>query len=113
LHADFRSDLSLLTRPDDAILQPGFEAGFFEDPVSWYFMTFRDAAYLRDGLGLLSACDAMLMGRHSHESMSKSWPRNAAPLGAAPQPNQKVRFLVETGNGEPGELDDRPRQCRC
>ena len=39
--------------------------GVFENPQSWGFMNFRDEAYLRDGLGLLLACDAMLMGRYT------------------------------------------------
>lgn len=38
------------------------------------FMSYRDDAYLRDGLGLLMACDAMLMGRRTYESFAKSWP---------------------------------------
>jgi dihydrofolate reductase len=53
--------------------------GVFENPASWGLMALRDAAYLRDGLGLLSACDAMLMGRHTYESMSKIWPGSPHP----------------------------------
>jgi hypothetical protein len=38
--------------------------GVFEDPARLGFMRYRDDAYLRDGLGLLSACEAMLMSRN-------------------------------------------------
>jgi len=53
--------------------------GAFEDPARLGFMQYRDAAYLRDGLGLLSACDAMLMGRNTYESSAKIWPSRADP----------------------------------
>lgn len=45
------------------------------------FMEYRDDAYLRDGLGLLAACDAMLMGRRTYENFAKIWP---ARVGAHP-----------------------------
>ena len=38
------------------------------------FFEYRDEAYLRDGLGLLLSCDAMLMGRNTYESWAKLWP---------------------------------------
>ena len=47
--------------------------GSFESPQSWGFMKFRDEAYSRDGLGLLHACDAMLMGRRMYEASVKIW----------------------------------------
>jgi dihydrofolate reductase len=53
--------------------------GVFEDPSSWGAMHFRDEAYMRDGLGLLLACDAMLMGRRTYESFAKVWPGRAHP----------------------------------
>ena len=37
--------------------------GVFEDPVAMGVGEYQDEAYLRDGLGLLSVCDALLFGR--------------------------------------------------
>jgi dihydrofolate reductase len=37
------------------------------------FLQFRDEAYLRDGLGVLSAAGAMLWGRNTYEQFSKIW----------------------------------------
>jgi dihydrofolate reductase len=51
----------------------------FENPQIWGAMTFRDEAYLRDGLGLLQACDAMLMGRRTYETSAKIWPSRTDP----------------------------------
>src|SRR5271165_2747476 len=53
--------------------------GVCENPQSWGAMTYRDEAYLRDGLGLLRACDAMLMGRRTYESSTKIWPSRSDP----------------------------------
>jgi dihydrofolate reductase len=53
--------------------------GVFEDPARLGFMQYRDDAYLRDGLGLLLACDAMLMGRNTYESSAKIWPSRTDP----------------------------------
>jgi len=43
------------------------------------FFEYRDDAYLRDGLGQLLACDAMLMGRNTYESFAKIWPGRTHP----------------------------------
>ena len=43
------------------------------------FFEYRDDAYLRDGLGQLLACDAMLMGRNTYERFAKTWPGSTHP----------------------------------
>jgi len=53
--------------------------GVFEDPHLLGFMEYRDDAYMRDGLGLLHACDAMLMGRRTYEDFAKIWPGRTHP----------------------------------
>jgi len=45
--------------------------GVFAGPVVQRFLGYRDAAYLRDGLGQLLACDAMLMGRTTYEDFAR------------------------------------------
>ena len=54
----------------DGVFEGQFTAGFFQ---------YRDEGYLRDGLGQLLACDAMLMGRTTYESFSKIWPGRQHP----------------------------------
>jgi len=46
--------------------------GVCADPIQ--FMRFRDDAYMRDGLGVLSASEAMIMGRGVYEESAKIWP---------------------------------------
>jgi len=53
--------------------------GVFEGPPNWGALGFRDDAYLRDGLGLLEASDAMLMGRKMYESSARVWPTRSEP----------------------------------
>jgi dihydrofolate reductase len=45
--------------------------GVFEDPVAMGVGEYQDEAYLRDGLGLLTACDAILFGRGTYEAFAK------------------------------------------
>jgi dihydrofolate reductase len=66
--------------------------GVFENPQSWGAMGFRDDAYLRDGLGLLLACDAMLMGRHMYETSAKIWPGKTDPWAVRLNAMQKYVF---------------------
>lgn len=54
----------------DGVFTGAAIAGFFE---------YRDDAYLRDGLGQLLACDAMLMGRNTYENFAKTWPGRTHP----------------------------------
>src|ERR1700691_1576644 len=45
--------------------------GSFDDPINLGFMQYQDDAYLRDGLGLLTACDAILFGRNTYQMFAK------------------------------------------
>jgi dihydrofolate reductase len=45
--------------------------GAFDDPANLGFMQYQDDAYMRDGLGLLTACDAMLFGRSTYQIFAK------------------------------------------
>lgn len=45
--------------------------GVFEDPVGMGVGEHQDEAYLRDGLGLLTACDAILFGRGIYEAFAE------------------------------------------
>src|SRR5450631_1208310 len=51
---------------------------FAEADISGFF-EYRDDAYLRDGLGQLLACDAIVMGRNTYESWAKIWPGRTHP----------------------------------
>jgi dihydrofolate reductase len=53
--------------------------GVFAGPALQQFLGYRDDAYLRDGLGLLLACDAMLMGRTTYDSFAGIWPGRDHP----------------------------------
>jgi dihydrofolate reductase len=45
--------------------------GVFDGSAVPGFLEYQDDAYLRDGLGLLMACDAMLFGRSTYQIFSK------------------------------------------
>jgi len=45
--------------------------GVFDDPVGLGLMQYQDDAYMRDGLGLLTACDAMLFGKSTYQIFAK------------------------------------------
>ena len=45
--------------------------GVVEDPVGMGVAEYQDEAYLRDGLGLLTACDAILFGRRVYEAFAE------------------------------------------
>jgi hypothetical protein len=45
--------------------------GVFEDPVAMGVGEYQDEAYLQDGLGVLTACDAILFGRRTYEAFAE------------------------------------------
>jgi dihydrofolate reductase len=45
------------------------------------FFEYRDDAYMRDGLGLLLECDAMLFGRTTYEIFAQLWPGRTGSSG--------------------------------
>ncbi len=66
--------------------------GVFASPSVSDFFAYRDDAYLRDGLGLLLACDAMLMGRNTYEGFAKLWPGRTHPWADRINAIQKYVF---------------------
>jgi dihydrofolate reductase len=66
--------------------------GVFAGPALQQFLGYRDDAYLRDGLGLLLACDAMLMGRTTYDSFAKIWPGRDHPWAGRLNAIQKYVF---------------------
>jgi dihydrofolate reductase len=57
-----------------------------------HFFDYRDDAYIRDGLGQLLACDAMLMGRNTYEGFVKIWPGRTHPWADRINAMQKYVF---------------------
>jgi dihydrofolate reductase len=66
--------------------------GAIGDPQNWGLRNFQDDAYLRDGLGQLLACDAMLMGRHTYEFLARVYPSRTDSWGARVNPMRKYVF---------------------
>jgi hypothetical protein len=63
--------------------------GVFSGDRFMDLLTYRDDAYLRDGLGVLSSSEAMLYGRTVYDSFAQRWPDRdhpwAAPLTNIPK----------------------------
>lgn len=67
--------------------------GAIGDAQNWGVGNFQDDAYLRDGLGQLLACDAMLMGRHTYEILANIYSsRTGHPWAARVNAMQKYVF---------------------
>jgi dihydrofolate reductase len=66
--------------------------GVVEDPQNWGLRNFQDDAYLRDGLGQLLACDAMLMGRRTYEILANVYPARTDPWAVRLNAMQKYVF---------------------
>ena len=74
--------------------------GVYTDPARLGFMRFRDEAYLRDGLGVLSASEAMIMGRGFYEASARMWQsRPDHPWAPPAQHDGQVRVLVHAEDG--------------
>src|SRR5581483_6717534 len=71
-----------------------------DDPVRLGFMAYRDPAYLRDGLGLLMACEAMLMGRVIYEANARIWPARAHPWADRLNSMKKYVFSSSLGSAD-------------
>jgi len=54
--------------------------GVFAEADLSGFLAYNDDAYLRDRLGQLLSCDAMLMGRNTYETFAAMWPAMTHPL---------------------------------
>jgi dihydrofolate reductase len=66
--------------------------GVIGDAQNWGLRNFQDDAYLRDGLGQLLACDALLIGRHTYEFLSRAYPSRTDSWGARVNPMPKYVF---------------------
>src|SRR5712692_3969765 len=66
--------------------------GVFTGAAISAFSEYRDDAYMRDGLGQVLACDAMLMGRNTYESFAKIWQRRTDPWANRVNAMQKYVF---------------------
>ena len=80
--------------------------GAFDDPGGLGFMQYQDDAYLRDGLGLLTACDAMLFGRSTYQIFAKLYQGGRAhPWAAGCTPSRSTssarRWAAPTGTTRP------------
>jgi dihydrofolate reductase len=64
------------------------------------FFEYRDDAYMRDGLGQLLACDAMLMGRTTYEGFAKIWPGRTHPWADRLNAIQKYVFSSKLEKAE-------------
>jgi dihydrofolate reductase len=53
--------------------------GVTADPQSWIGPYANDEEYVRDALGQVSACEAMLIGRTTYERFAQIWPRRSDP----------------------------------
>jgi len=74
--------------------------GVFEERYLSGFFEYRDEAYMRDGLGQLLACVAMLMGRTTYESFARIWPGRNHPWADRINAMQKYVFSSKLEKAE-------------
>jgi dihydrofolate reductase len=60
------------------------------------FLSFRDEAYMREGLGVLHACEAMLMGRTMYDLSAKLWPGRAIDHPWAARLNTMPKYVFSS-----------------
>src|SRR4029453_387142 len=86
--------------------------GVFEDPVAMGVGEYQDEAYLRDGLGLLTASDAILFGRRTYEAFAELYSGRAHKLMWADRLNAIPKYvfsqpLEKAAWGNPPTLQPR------
>ena len=64
------------------------------------FSAFTDEAYMRDRLGQLLSCDAMLMGRNTYETFAAMWPAMTHPLADRVNAMPKYVFSSQLEHAE-------------
>jgi|SRR4029453_7620101 dihydrofolate reductase len=70
--------------------------GVFEDPVAMGVGEYQDEAYLRDGLGLLTASDAILFGRRTYEAFAELYSGRAHKLMWADRLNAIPKYVFSS-----------------
>jgi dihydrofolate reductase len=68
--------------------------GVVENPERSGYLAFRDDAYLRDGLGVLLTCDALLLGRRTYQGFAKVWPGRNHPW--ADRMNEMKKYVFSS-----------------
>src|SRR5215813_8037913 len=74
--------------------------GVFAEADLSGFLAYNDDAYLRDRLGQLLSCDAMLMGRNTYETFAAMWPAITHPLAARINALPKYVFSSKLAQAE-------------
>jgi dihydrofolate reductase len=70
--------------------------GVFEDPIHMGLKDYQDDAYLRDGLGLINACDAILWGRSTYEMFANMFSGRDGAHPYAPRLNAIQKYVFSS-----------------
>jgi dihydrofolate reductase len=70
--------------------------GVFEDPIRMGLKDYQDDAYLRDGLGLINACDALLWGRSTYEMFANMFSGRDGAHPYAPRLNAIQKYVFSS-----------------
>jgi dihydrofolate reductase len=70
--------------------------GVFEDPIHMGLKDYQDDAYLRDGLGLINACDALLWGRSTYEMFANMFSGRDGAHPYAPRLNAIQKYVFSS-----------------